>query len=685
MKRTSRVLCSLTLAMSLCGFAGLSGGAAPAEKLSYSDLVYRMIDLDRLAELPPAGEKTAQASSYDRASRYDEATGKYINWDANGDNAGMVRHEGDISVMAEIEGPGCIWRTWSAQAGDGHVRIFLDGSSTPAVDLPFKDYFNGSTSPFNYPALVHEVAKGLNNYVPIPFNKSCRIEADKGWGNYYQFTYTTYPKGTRLPTFRMDLSMKDTQALEAVNDYLTGHLGEDPRQFLPRKDRPESRLLRWAGTPGKDTVVADLKGAQLITSLKVILPDMEPEKASAFLRDAVLSINFDGGLAPEVLAPLGDFFGGGPGLNSYLSLPMGISGDTLYSFWAMPFTRRAEVKLSSSLADAPQIHVEITSRPLRAEEAGSALFHAKWHRDAFLPSEPERAIDWTMLRTQGRGRFVGTALEIWNPRGAWWGEGDEKFFVDGEKFPSTFGTGSEDYFGYAWCTPELFHNAFHNQTRNDGDNTGHVAVNRWQIADSVAFHTSLEAAIEKYFANDRPTLYANTVYWYLDSSGRDPYTSRHLKDRKDWYPAVKIYRENNALEGEQLRVVEHQGTVDTQTMGGFGEDWSNLRQLWWRDNQPGNHLVLALPAVTAGRYNIVAALTRAPDYGIVQFSINAQPLGGPVDLYGPRVVSTGALLLGTAELREGDNRLSVEMIGSNPSAVKNYMAGIDYVKLIRVD
>ena len=68
----------------------------------------------------------------------------------------------------------------------------------------------------------------------------------------------------------------------------------------------------------------------------------------------------------------------------------------------------------------------------------------------------DRWPDWIMLRTEGRGRFCGVSLHVWNPRGGWWGEGDEKFFVDGEKFPSTFGTGSEDYFGYAWGCPSLF-------------------------------------------------------------------------------------------------------------------------------------------------------------------------------------------------------------------------------------
>ena len=59
----------------------------------------------------------------------------------------------------------------------------------------------------------------------------------------------------------------------------------------------------------------------------------------------------------------------------------------------------------------------------------------------------DRKPDWVILATQGRGQFCGVMLDVWNPRGGWWGEGDEKFFVDGEKFPSTIGTGSEDYFG----------------------------------------------------------------------------------------------------------------------------------------------------------------------------------------------------------------------------------------------
>ena len=105
--------------------------------------------------MPAPGETCQQWSSYDRASRYDEATGKYIRWDANGDGNGVIRTEGDQVVMAEMAGPGCIWRIWSAAAKEGHVKIFLDGQAEPAVDLPFADYFDGKHTPFDYPALSY--------------------------------------------------------------------------------------------------------------------------------------------------------------------------------------------------------------------------------------------------------------------------------------------------------------------------------------------------------------------------------------------------------------------------------------------------------------------------------------------------------------------------------------------------
>jgi hypothetical protein len=161
--------------------------SAGAVTYTYVDLVNKLTDLEGLAVLPPPGEKCQQASSYDRASKYDPTTDRYIEWGANNDCCGFIREENGKQVWAEIEGPGVIWRIWSAWADEGHVRIYLDGASEPTIDLPFIGYFDRKNAPFIYPSLVHNASGGQNCYVPIPFQKSCKIVADPNWGQYYHF------------------------------------------------------------------------------------------------------------------------------------------------------------------------------------------------------------------------------------------------------------------------------------------------------------------------------------------------------------------------------------------------------------------------------------------------------------------------------------------------------------------
>ena len=113
----------------------------------------------------------------------------------------------------------------------------------------------------------------------------------------------------------------------------------------------------------------------------------------------------------------------------------------------MPYASGALVQVQNDSDHSVVMNWEVTHAPL-TQPIGSLLrFHAKWHRDPPTPMRKDRWPDWPLLDTDGTGRYVGTQLHVWNPRGNWWGEGDEKWFVDGEKFPSSFGTGSEDYFG----------------------------------------------------------------------------------------------------------------------------------------------------------------------------------------------------------------------------------------------
>jgi hypothetical protein len=496
--------------------------------ITYQALANRLVNLESLAELPFPGEQCAQWSSYNRKSRYDEKRKRYLGWGENGDGRGFIRREGDKVVLAEMKGPGCIWRMWSAKPGQGKVAIYLDDLAEPVIDMPFTNYFNGEHAPFTRSALVHSVAKGRNNYTPVPYQKSCKIVAETNWGRYYHFVYSTFPSNTIVPTFKADLPEEASKALDAVNESL---MNCGPAPALANSTIKKLQLVK-----GTNSATLKLEGPAAISAIRLKVNADEGWNPTNGLRALTIEMHWDGEVHSAVWAPLGDFFGTAPGENAYRSLPMGITKDGwFYSNWYMPFERSAEIVIGNGNEEPASVEAEFQVVPLSQPIEKLARFHAKWHRDEFLSNVPELDIDWPFLRTTGSGRFVGMMLHVWNPRGGWWGEGDEKFFVNGEKFPSTFGTGSEDYFGYAWCDPGLFEHAFHNQTRNDGENRGHVSVNRWHIADNVPFERSFDGVIEKYFPDHRPTLYASIAYWYLKAGASDPYHPLELQDRVGYW------------------------------------------------------------------------------------------------------------------------------------------------------
>ena len=663
----------MILVLTVCIFSEALGKS----KLTYVDLIEMLTDLERLATLPAEGETTRQWSSYDRTSYYDEQTGKYINWEANGDGfggAGWIREEQGSLVLAEMEGPGCIWRIWSATPKQGHVKIYLDGQTEPVVDLPFADYFNGKSEPFNRSALVHIVASGKNSYIPIPFQKSCKIVADKDYGEFHHFTYTLFPKGTNVPTFSRSLTKEESAALDKANELLS-NCGPG---FSKRRPGQQTESFTVNPVAGQKAVVTKICGSRAITSLVLkgdIPSDVKLQRQ--VLRELVLQISWDGEDTPSVWCPLGDFFGTAPGVNYYRSLPLGVTEDVFYSNWFMPFSSEARIELINEGSFSSALEFEVTHVPLSRPIEEYGRFHAKWHRDAFLPVEKERWIDWPMLKTTGRGRFCGVELEVWNPRGGWWGEGDEKFFVDGEKFPSTYGTGSEDYFGYAWSNPTLWENCYHNQTISE-DNKGHTSVNRWHIADNVPFQSSFEGCIEKYYRNNRPTLYSCVAYWYQAPGGIDPYGAVPLSERVGWYKPPQY-----PLDIAGIFVLENPaGSIEAQGMGGFRADkWSHNEQLWWI-GEANAKLRIGIEVAEDGYYKILTRHTKAQDYGIIQWWLNGQKIGKPMDLYySDDVIATEEIDLGTYQLTAGKHELNVEIVGINPDAIKSYMVGIDYIKV----
>ncbi len=213
--------------------------------------------------------------------------------------------------------------------------------------------------------------------------------ADRGWGQYYQFTYGTFPKGTEVPTFSTALDAQHTAALKKVNDYFQDRMGTDPAGERAGQLTVRDKLTLSAGQTVR---AAQLSGPRAITAIRVKMRFKDREDQMAALRRLVLRITWDGQPRPAVWCPLGDFFGTAPGENLYKSLTTGMTKDGYYAYWYMPFAQSALVELVNDDSVAREAEIEIVHAPLGRTFEGLGHFHTKWHRNTFK-------LPWTVGRT----------------------------------------------------------------------------------------------------------------------------------------------------------------------------------------------------------------------------------------------------------------------------------------------
>lgn len=533
------------------------------DTINYPILVQRLFDMKYLAIPPQKGEQSGNFSSYDRRSKYDTISGTYIQWDANADGTGYIRKEGTDIVIFEKDGPGVIWRFWSALAKDGHIKIFIDNGEAPVVDKPFRDFFetfDNDIPPVNFPNLVMTLSRGRNRFLPIPFDKHCKILLSENWGAYYHITYTKFPSKTRVVSYTGKMIKSDCFALADADRFL-GNRGYETQKYPEEK----TENIKIQINPGEKVLAKKLIGNKAITGLKFTLDKLpENNPNTDLLSHLWLNITWDSDKTPAVLAPLGMFYGTGSTIHPYRSLPLGIIGNEMYSNWFMPFSEQATIELINKGDSRFETTFGLVYIQLQQPADQLLRFHAQWHdgtsykksetasygdlilknfQDGKNIATEGRDVDWPLLKARGKGRFCGLTLHVenewnepeqpaetwwygkWNKKTIdwWWGEGDEKFFVDYEKFPSTFGTGSEDYVGFAWSAEPpfpTFESPFACQPYTPINGNGHTIVNRFHIADNIPFQESFEAYIEKYkkdrWGLNNMCLYDVVVYWYQE-------------------------------------------------------------------------------------------------------------------------------------------------------------------------
>ena len=653
--------------------------------MTYTDIIHKLTDLKALAQPVCPGEKAGEYTSYDRRSQYDIATDSYIHWDANDDwGTSFDYTEDGGAILADLTGPGAIVRLWSAQPEDGHVKIFIDGSDTPAVDMAFSDYFGGPF-PFNLPHISYDAARGKNCYLPIPYQTSCKVVAYDNWGRYFHVGYITFPEDTIVEPFSLPLSAEQEKALRDAEAFFN--------QLGKNEELSTSCAQVMVPAHGQTPLLVE-EGAGVITKISIKIEGLKDIGADwNALAALAISAYWDQDAEPAVHTSFGGFFGSVCGLQPYASLPMGVASDgTMYCNWYMPYSHGAKLVVENDGDTDYTISYCILTEPLEQTTAENLLrFHAKWNQLCDPDPDSDRWPDAEFLSVDGSGRFVGTSLHVYKEMGTgdpayhpdwWWGEGDEKFFVDGEKFPSWFGTGSEDYFGYAWGSWYPFAYPYHAQPFTNGGmwGIGNRLNNRFHIIDNVPFRQSFEACLEKYHRDG----YANQVvtnYWYMEKGEDDGYGQVSVAERTAYY-GLPYPEPETFYEGEDMKIICCSGMqkAEVQDMESFHGIWSGGSQLLFMAEKNG-YLKLYINVPEAATYDVVARFTMAGDYGIASHFIDGIFLGEPVDLYHDGVVRSKRITIGKdIFLSAGLHVFEVRMENKNENSTE-YFYGLDCLEL----
>jgi hypothetical protein len=663
----------ITAALSLWAvLAFFTGGATAPVTVTVPSLLREMVDFENLARRPRPFFKEETASSYSRESRKggdawfdNKDVGQYVLTETN---AGRKEH-----VLTDLRGPGAVTRFWSANPDLGAmVRFYFDGEPRPRLEMPLSALFTGRTPPWG-PEFSYLSGTGGNLYYPLPFGGSLKItieEKDKPIRLYYEIGHRIYTPGTVVSTYD-PARASEWAGVQAE----TARALSRPRPTASSGARTLS--ARLTVEPGRTAEIPPLKGEQAVFAWSARIegtresrPWTDPLRAHNAWREVLLDIDFDG--ERSISVPLGDFFGSAPGVNPYENLFFTVAADgTMTCRLLMPFKSEMRLRLANTGPIARTVELKILAGP-RLFASGDYHLKAQW---GSLTRDSWPFFDQNFLRTTGEGKVVGTVYQIANPALIWWGEGDQKVFVDGEGFPSTFGTGTEDDYGFAYGDNRPFTRPYHAQTRVDGPwSGGHISLNRWYVLDALPYRTGMRFDQEMWhWMPCRPT-WTHVIYWYAAPGTPGP----RAIERVGLAPRDLGVREDmlEPLEAEGLRHEESGGTAKKERLA----NCSGAEHLVWRGAEPGSRQTVHFPVPAAGRYAVEINLCQSPDYGRFRFLVDGRAAAETFDGYSP-VLYWRQVDLGVFDLRAGDNELTMEALKPNGAARPGSLFGLDYIFL----
>lgn len=605
--------------------------------------IREMTDLKGLSTFPATGYKTIQFSSYDRKSQVPLAE----DWDANADGFGNEPIPGVEEVLKEpaegekigeyllcdVKSPGVIVRSFTAGI-NGTLKVYLDDMEKPVYDGPAWQFIHDSWKCFldrkyhDDPAIKKLFSHQDASYLPMPFARRCRIV----WTgrldqlHFYAIQMRVYPESEKVRTFSPADLEKAMPLIRKAGNIFTS----------PGKEYPVSKDAKTA------TFAAQLPPETMVEALSIdgagcgeyLEVEMEARDLMAALRGTVMYIRFDNCSMPQVESPVCDFFGAGPGVVPYESLPFTITKEGKFSCrLPMPFQKRCQIFFRNYTDKPVKVKGVLKHAPHQWTDDSMYLF-AHWRVSNDIASVDPFTYDLPFVCARGKGCFIGTSVMLYNPSpmpssyGSWWGEGDEKVFVDNESHPSAFGTGSEDYFNYSWSIPHLFQHAYCGQPLDEGPaNRGFVVNYRWQFMDRIPFRENFFFYMElKSHLPTRHLSYARLAYYYAVPGATDDHSPIGMADvklpkRQPWTPGAQLGSYNAKFYPFE-EIIKEKDQVSTI------EDifYADGKAVQWKATDAAKTLTCTLDIKQERDYTIRLVTGRTTDSPAISVAIDGKPV-----------------------------------------------------------
>ena len=664
-------------------------------------LLNEMTDLKRLASFPDENYRTIQFSSYDRRSTSPADSCWFSNEDGFGnepipgfekvlkqaDTAGIGEY-----LICDVNKPGAIVRLWTAGL-NGNIRLFLDDTDHPVYEGDAQDFFWKTAGVLSgnsgKPGYADKFRQFDATYFPIPFSKRCRIEwiGDIRKIHFYHVGLRVYDQGVKVSTFRISDFDKYAAKIEEISN------------LMKNPDEGNDAGITQVEISATDLPAFSKKEIFYATGTKAIeyfSVRINADNIENSLRKCILTISFDDSSVPQIQTPVGDFFGSAPGVNPFSSVPFSVNADgTMICRFIMPFRRSARIEIENNSVEKIGINGSIRTNDFKWEEGKSMHFRARWKIDYGLTAsgfdpESNNVPDIVYLMASGAGRVVGSAAYLYNPSNAttswgnWWGEGDEKIFVDRDTFPSFFGTGSEDYFNYSWSSSRIFTYPYCGQPRNDGPgNRGYVSNFRWHISDDILFRDKIAFYMELGHHGVVPGFsYGRIVYYYALPGAVDDFKKISMPDMADiaylpWSPVAYLGSAGYSyIQAEKL--ISESPSVKAET----GKIWAGGKIVMWKPLKNGDKIRFNLSCIAdAENATIGLTLSHNPEGGTVAFALNGNRInfGGKetVNTYEPFQTILANHFSEPVSLKKGLNEVTIESM----DAGHGKKTGIDFVWL----